>query len=57
VETEDDDGEGAEQGGQDRQQEVHADALDAADKLELGDLADQIDVVEPLDRIEITPET
>jgi hypothetical protein len=32
---------------------VLADALDAADELKLGDLVDQVDVVEPFDPIEI----
>ena len=53
MEAEDGEGEGVEQGLQDRQQEVLADALDAADELELGDLVDQVDVVEPLDAVEI----
>jgi len=53
VEAKDDEGEGLEQGGQDRQENVLADALDAADELERGDLVDQVDVVEPLDPIEI----
>ena len=46
VEAEDDQGQGVEQGGQDRQEEVLADALDAADALELGDLVDQVDTAQ-----------
>jgi len=44
VEAEDDEGEGIEQGGQDRQEEVLADALDAADELERGDRVDQVQI-------------
>ena len=53
VEGQDGEGEALEEGFEYRQQEAFGDALDRADELELGDRIDEVDVVEPLDAVQI----
>lgn len=54
MEALDGEGEGGEEGFEDREQEAFADAFYRADELELGDRIDEIDVVEPLDPVQVT---
>ena len=55
MEALDGEGEGGEEGFEDREQEAFADAFYRADELELGDRIDEIDVVEPLDPVQRSP--
>jgi len=53
MEALDDDGKGRDAVLEHRQQEQIREALDRADELELGDLVDEVDVIKPLDAVEI----
>jgi hypothetical protein len=48
-----DEGKGLDEALQDRQQEALRDSFDRAYELELGDLVDQVDVVEALDAVHV----